>query len=317
MRGKKVTCVITVVALVVAMVSSAVFANGQTTVERKSETESSLNSVWVAAHLSDKYDTDGEFFAEAKTELKMKSDAAVKNQIMEDVNNLESCAFMKEDISKISVKDNSLQYTLDYGKDISPAYVEVRKNAQGDTLLYIEQDGIRNEMVYKADGSLFVDGNEIIVETENEDSTNAVLSPNMRSSVFSPNSFQSIPDNKYDKLIKSYANTNIELGNFLGTYTVDALCGVIIYAIKKLWNRTVPGLAASAVIKAAQILLNGYIPTYGPEDKYISFKINQKKCTSKSSGYEQFFMHEGVYYSRKNAGGGKYPHNFYEYEFLN
>ncbi len=317
MRGKKLICVITAFALVVTMVSGAVFANDQKTVERKSEIEPSLNSAWVAAHLSDKYDTEREFFAEARSDLKVKSDTAVKNQIVQDVDNLEACAIMKNDIAEISVKDGSLEYTLDYGKDISQAYVNVAKNQQGDMMLTVEQDGIKNEILYKADGSLLIDGHEITFETEDLGEIDALVSPNMRTSTFSPTTYRSIPDNKYDLLIKSYANTNIELGDFLSTFTTTAVATAIVAAIKHLWGLSIPSFGISVVTAVAQKLLNGYIPTYGPEDKYISFTIKKKKCTSKSTGYEQFFMHEGSYYSRKNAKGTKYPHNFYEYEFLN
>ncbi|MCI5687626.1 MAG: hypothetical protein MR303_03890 [Emergencia sp.] len=260
------------------------------------------------------------FFAKAEKQLEQQDAIMMKTKLRQDVQNLATCGIRYKDISSVTAINEKIRYELKFDGFEKKVWTEVSSNKQGDVILRINEEGLENVLRFTADERLFIDGHEIIFETQDSEplfrtSLGDVALPNKTSNTFRKNPFDNISTSDYDKLIKKYTNNNIELGNFLSSFTATAIATVIMAAVKKAFSKTMPGLVVSFFTTVAQTILNNDV-AHGPEDAYLSFEIEKKKCTAKSTTYEQFYIHKGKYYSRKNCEGTKYPHNFYEYGYL-
>ncbi|MGN0659018.1 MAG: hypothetical protein ACI4LA_05370 [Emergencia sp.] len=261
-----------------------------------------------------------EFYIKAEEQLQKKKTSELKCNIANDIRILEQYGILSKELSVEKVVDNKIRYKVDFDGYENHVWAEVDQNNQGDIILRLNDNGIENVLRYTTDNRLFVDGNEVIISTGeiltfSNENAGEIVHPNKTSTSFRKDPFSGITTSQYNKLIETYTNNNVVLGEPFGSFSASALSAIVAAAIRAAFGKTMPGLAAGFFLTVCKTILNDNV-SYGSEDAYLSFRIKKKKCESKSTTYEQFYIHEGSYYSRKNCEGKCYPHNFYEYAFL-
>lgn len=216
-------------------------------------------------------------------------------KIAEDVECLDSLGIPIGDIKNVSEKDGNIIYQLLVTKDITDE-IMVEKNNAGDILMYVTEGDKNDKLVMKADGTVFLDGKEVIYDVRTVDSSiteePSELSVTPSTGGIQWYSVSSAPSelkkDSYKAYSESWRCSNISLQKALGSIAYATIIGLVTGGPS--------GGAVGFTTTAFYELVN-----YDPNSKNISYI----DYTAKSKNYARHFKGRRYTYSKKNFKGKK------------
>lgn len=306
--------------LLISMFPWTIFAD---TEEKPNGNLPLLESLQFVRQVGDESLSLNEVYSKAEELFQNNDSTDLKKEIRQDLMDLNSCGIRNEAIAAVTLCGGELRYSLEFAGYENEIWTEISRNKNQDITLRICEAGIENVLVFTEDDRVFINGREVIydigeVKLRIEDQQGEIALPNKIATSYRKNAFSGISTSQYNKLIETYTNNNIHITDLpeVGENLIESAVATLIYkGVKFAFKRSMPGLAIDFFLIVAKTMIEGDV-AFGAGDAYVSFKIERRKCESKSTSYEQFYIHKGSYYSKKNCAGHKYAHNFYEYGFL-
>lgn len=247
----------------------------------------------------------------------MSNSQALIEKARDDLENLESVGFTEEMLAFSQVtSQGELLYSLELPNG---AYdlVSVSEDDCGNLTLDIYEGDIHDVLTYKSDGSLYVNGNEIgfeedvaffdAADEDVEDTIELCANSRSRSILYSTSPF--VAQNTYTKYKGEYSYSKGSWGTVvLQNAAVATIAGILATGIA-----TVIGVSSlpAAVMMNVALAIQSEATVYGMKDAYYSFKFSKYQSTA-SPVLQYDYKYTGACYSRKDYGGTKFAHTFYE-----
>lgn len=92
------------------------------------------------------------------------SRAEIINSIENDINVLNRFCIPTSDAMDVKYKDNRIEYIFNHPELGYCSTISVEGNSCGDVVFYISEGECSDILEYKADGAIFLDGKEVVIE---------------------------------------------------------------------------------------------------------------------------------------------------------
>lgn len=241
------------------------------------------------------------------------SDLEITNMIYEDLHELSTLGYSKEYISPIDVIDGKIVYEVNFDDYIDQITIE--KVFNGDLILNFYEGDKHDELIISADGSMRVNGFELIYSSYADES--GLLGSNVEASSNSIVAPQARYEHYSKNPIKNKSTYTISAGKYesnIISWGVSTIVGMTIGAIATIITMSFNApLGLSILVSCASSLASAMltrVEIYGMDDAYWSFKLKRYESTS-STNLDRNYMYTGNCYSKRNYKGTAFPHTFY------
>lgn len=143
-------------------------------------------------------------------------------KIKEDVHFLANAGIVTTNLQNIEIKEDSIIYTYIMNNGIETV-VGIKENSNGDMSYHFSENEKENDLVITTDGKLYLDGNEVIVESyENEK-----LEMQPRSTSYNTTTCPRGSSSDYTEYYYTEKNANIQLGVMLQNIATGVLAAIL------------------------------------------------------------------------------------------
>lgn len=238
---KKVISVLLTTVMLISILSVGASAASAETVERMADAQEMI----------------AEDLGQAKVNTELVKTVAHDQELLEKASLAESVS-----ISEVRT-DGTVIYENVIGETGVIDYIVVSENENGDIILDITENDKRDKLIYKKDGSIVLDGHEVIIEHDTTqpitESTQLSMDSIARVGMIPssktyalPNGEKSVPS-YFSKTGKTYATNRITFEKYLSNIAVSTVISVAANAVKGGFAAIAAGLSALAIASAIQL----------------------------------------------------------------
>lgn len=203
-------------------------------------------------------------------------------------------------------------YKYEINEEITD-YINVSENDGGDIVLNVREGELENELIYKGDGRIILDGHEVEILYDNQElSKDTAIAVPMRAGgrvstypmtlpLNSSKTDQVIPTNFKHVPSSDYTSPTLTLGSTLGSIAVSVLISVVVAAVSGGLAAVIAGVTSAVVgglVSQAYSLVDERIlilkSTY-PNEKYVRFTSRTYAKNGNDSIYSEWIYSFALY----------------------
>lgn len=224
--------------------------------------------------------------------------------IEEDIETLDSLGLPVENIDSVDTKKDNIVYELSLDNDVIDK-VSVDTESDGTITMNVTEDNKKDELIFSADGSIYLDGQKVIYETEeinsselsNQAEDDSVLTPSTGGIKWyaASKAPSKLKNASYKSYSVSWKCSNLKLQKALGNITYSTVCGLLKegplggaagFATAAFWELVTADKSSKNISYIDYVAKAKNNPRYFKGRKYVYSKANYKgkKTTSYSYG---------------------------------
>lgn len=217
------------------------------------------------------------------------SRAEIINSIENDINVLNRFCIPTSAAMDVRYKGNHIEYIFNHPELDYCSTISVEENPCGDVVFYISEGECNDILEYKADGAIFLDGKEVVIERPIDLDDSAIISPQARYEQYSEKNL--CPGATYSKSGSPKPYTvNVEKRLLtLATDTIAAMLGAAIGGI--------PGAAAGVIFAAIARQIKSKAQVYCPSSTAVTCDIQKYEKSPQDVPLKRYYKYTGTYYS--------------------
>ncbi|MCI8803119.1 MAG: hypothetical protein HFG01_07255 [Oscillibacter sp.] len=207
-----------------------------------------------------------------------------------------------------------------YEKQYSEKYTDFIKVSQdGEAVTFdITEGDCHNTLCMMPDGTIILDGNEVIITTDSVENEDHGIAPaSIYTTTTSVIPFAGTQAYQYSILVNTYEKASVNVYNRIKSVVTTALAAIISETVKRL----LPGIPladiiAGGVFSVAAAEVKDIAERHAPDSVYLSCIIYRCKHPS-STVYEQYYRYFGQYFAKEDFQGTHTATAFYERMVMN
>lgn len=207
-----------------------------------------------------------------------------------------------------------------YEKQYSEKYTDFIKVSQdGEAVTFdITEGDCLNTLCMMPDGTIILDGNEVIITTDSVENEDHGIAPaSIYTTTTSVIPFAGTQAYQYSILVNTYEKASVNVYNRIKNVVTTALAAIISETVKRL----LPGIPladiiAGGVFSVAAAEVKDIAERHAPDSVYLSCIIYRCKHPS-STVYEQYYRYFGQYFAKEDFQGTHTATAFYERMVMN
>lgn len=218
----------------------------------------------------------------------------------------------------IHTEEESTEFV--YEKQYSEKYTDFIKVSQdGEAVTFdITEGDCHNTLCMMPDGTIILDGNEVIITTDSVENEDHGIAPaSIYTTTTSVIPFAGTQAYQYSILVNTYEKASVNVHNRIKNVVTTALAAIISETVKHL----LPGIPladiiAGGVFSVAAAEVKDIAERHAPDSVYLSCIIYRYKHPS-STVYEQYYRYFGQYFAKEDFQGTHTATAFYERMVMN
>lgn len=218
----------------------------------------------------------------------------------------------------IHTEEESTEFV--YEKQYSEKYTDFIKVSQdGEAVTFdITEGDCHNTLCMMPDGTIILDGNEVIITTDSVENEDHGIAPaSIYTTTTSVIPFAGTQAYQYSILVNTYEKASVNVYNRIKNVVTTALAAIISETVKRL----LPGIPladiiAGGVFSVAAAEVKDIAERHAPDSVYLSCIIYRCKHPS-STVYEQYYRYFGQYFAKEDFQGTHTATAFYERMVMN
>jgi hypothetical protein len=218
----------------------------------------------------------------------------------------------------IHTEEESTEFV--YEKQYSEKYTDFIKVSQdGEAVTFdITEGDCLNTLCMMPDGTIILDGNEVIITTDSVENEDHGIAPaSIYTTTTSVIPFAGTQAYQYSILVNTYEKASVNVYNRIKNVVTTALAAIISETVKRL----LPGIPladiiAGGVFSVAAAEVKDIAERHAPDSVYLSCIIYRCKHPS-STVYEQYYRYFGQYFAKEDFQGTHTATAFYERMVMN
>lgn len=218
----------------------------------------------------------------------------------------------------IHTEEESTEFV--YEKQYSEKYTDFIKVSQdGEAVTFdITEGDCLNTLCMMPDGTIILDGNEVIITTDSVENEDHGIAPaSIYTTTTSVIPFAGTQAYQYSILVNTYEKASVNVYNRIKNVVTTALAAIISGTVKRL----LPGIPladiiAGGVFSVAAAEVKDIAERHAPDSVYLSCIIYRCKHPS-STVYEQYYRYFGQYFAKEDFQGTHTATAFYERMVMN
>lgn len=206
-----------------------------------------------------------------------------------------------------------------YEKQYSEKYTDFIKVTQnGEAVTFdITEDDCHNTLCMLPDGTIILDGNEVIITTSLGENTDAGIAPaSIYTTTHSDVPFPGTQAYQYSNLLDTYEKVAINAHSFIKNLAVSTISGLIGSAIASFIGAPAVGGVIGTLLGAIAPEIKDIAERQAPDSAYLSC-ILYKYAHSSNTIYDRYFRYLGHYYAKRDFQGDYATTSLYERMVMN
>ncbi len=218
----------------------------------------------------------------------------------------------------IHVEEESTEFV--YEKQYSEKYTDFIKVFQdGEAVTFdITEGDCHNTLCMMPDGTIILDGNEVIITTSSsEDADHGIAPASIYTTTHSAIPFAGTQAYQYSDLVDTYEKADINANSFLknlATGTISALLGIAVG--KFLGASDTASSVLGIVFGAIAPEIKNIAERQAPDSAYFSF-ILYKYAHPSNTTYDRYYRYFGHYFAKRDFQGDHVATALYERMVMN